>query len=83
MLDDFDDLDSAAFLEDLEDELTAPAAAATAASPRRSPRRRDRRILGMNAIQRFVISLMLFSSVCLLGFFFLLITEKIYPPFLF
>ena len=37
--------------------------------------------LGMNAFQRFVISTLLFSVVCVLGAMLLLITGKIALPF--
>jgi hypothetical protein len=38
--------------------------------------------LGMTPPQRFVIAAMLMLMVCVLGTFFLLVTEKIYLPFL-
>jgi len=38
--------------------------------------------LGMTPPQRFVIATMLLLMVCVLGLFFLLVTEKIYLPFL-
>ena len=38
--------------------------------------------LGMTPPQRFVIATMLLLMVCVLGTFFLLVTEKIYLPFL-
>jgi hypothetical protein len=37
--------------------------------------------LGMTAGQRFVLALMLFMMVCVLGVFALIATEKIYLPF--
>ena len=37
--------------------------------------------LGMTPIQRFVIAVMVLMMVCVLGSFFLLVTEKIYLPF--
>lgn len=45
-----------------------------APSPRR---RRSGRFLGMTAVQRFVLSLMLFMMTCMLGTLFLMVTEKI------
>jgi hypothetical protein len=39
--------------------------------------------LGMNAQQRFILSLMLLFEVCLLGVMFLFVTGKIVPPFLY
>lgn len=47
------------------------------------PRRRPRRILGMSGLQRFVIALMLLFMTCLLSAFFLLVTQKIVPGFLY
>lgn len=41
-----------------------------------------RYFLGMRPVQRFVIALMLLFLVCLLGTFFLLVTEKIVLPFM-
>ncbi len=38
--------------------------------------------LGMTPVQRFVIAVMLLLMVCILGTFFLLVTEKIYLPIL-
>lgn len=38
--------------------------------------------LGMTPVQRFVIAAMLLLMVCILGSFFLLVSEKIYLPFL-
>jgi len=46
------------------------------------PRRPARRFLGMTPQQRFVISLMLLMITCILSSFCLLVTEKIYLPFL-
>ena len=40
-----------------------------------------RLFLGMTPIQRFVIAVMVLMMVCVLGSFFLLVTEKIYLPF--
>jgi hypothetical protein len=43
----------------------------------------DRRFfLGMTPVQRFVISLELLFTVCLIGVFVLLVLERIVPPFL-
>jgi hypothetical protein len=39
--------------------------------------------LGMTAPQRFVIAVMLFLMTCILGTFFLLVTERIVPPFIY
>jgi hypothetical protein len=37
--------------------------------------------LGMTAVQRFVLALMLFLMVCVMGTFFLMLTGKISPFF--
>ncbi|MFC1936796.1 hypothetical protein ACFLYP_03925 [Chloroflexota bacterium] len=74
MLDDLQGMtDTSAFLDELEDEE----------KPKPSPKRRSRRsmrILGMTPIQMFVISIELFLMVCILGFFFLIITDKMVLP---
>jgi hypothetical protein len=49
---------------------------------RRTPQRRQKEtFLGMTAQQRFILSLMLFLMVCVMGTFALLITESISLPF--
>jgi len=40
-------------------------------------------ILGINAQQRFILSVMLLFVVCLLGVMFLFVTGKVFPPFLY
>jgi len=40
-------------------------------------------VLGMNAQQRFILSLMPLCVVCLLGVMFMFVTGKIVPPFLY
>jgi len=40
-----------------------------------------RHFLGMTPLQRFVIAVMVLLMVCVLGSFFLLVTERIYLPF--
>ncbi len=42
---------------------------------------RSSNFLGMNAFQRFVISFLLFSMVCVLGVMFLLVSGSISLPF--
>jgi hypothetical protein len=46
------------------------------------PQRTARLFLGMTPVQRFVIAVMILMMVCVLGSFFLLVTERIYLPFL-
>jgi len=43
--------------------------------------RRKRPFLGLTPVQRFVLALMLFLNVCLLGFFCLMATGRIVLPF--
>ena len=40
-------------------------------------------VMGMNAQQRFILSVMLLFVVCLLGVMFLFVTGKVVPPFLY
>lgn len=46
-------------------------------------RRTFDQVTGTSAVQRFVLAMMLFLSVCLLGLLFLVLTGKIVPSFLF
>lgn len=48
----------------------------------KKPRRSIDQITGMNAKQRFFLAIMLLIMICLMGMMFLLITEKIVPPFM-
>ena len=41
----------------------------------------ETQFLGMTPVQRFVIALMIFLMICILGSFFLLITETVWLPF--
>lgn len=43
---------------------------------------RERRFLGLTAFQRFVISVLLFLITCMVGSFFLLVTQRAVLPFL-
>jgi uncharacterized membrane protein SpoIIM required for sporulation len=40
-------------------------------------------IIGINAFQRFVLAVMFFITLCLLGFVFLILMGKIVPTFLY
>lgn len=42
---------------------------------------RERRFLGLTPVQRFVLSLMFFLMICMLGTLCLLVTERMVPPF--
>jgi hypothetical protein len=45
-------------------------------------RRSFDQMTGMTAAQRFILAVMLFAIVCLLGFAGLVVTGKIVPPFM-
>ena len=55
--------------------------AETAIRRRPSRRRRNDTFLGMTAVQRFILSLMLFLLICVLGAFALLFSGSIVLPF--
>jgi hypothetical protein len=65
--------------DDVFVEPEKPAEPAPATSTRRVRRRRGN-FLGMTAMQRFIIAIMLLFMVCLLGTLCLLVTQKIYFP---
>ncbi len=67
-----EDAASASYFE--EETKYKPAANTKAAA---IPAKPSRRILGMTGMQRFVITFMLFMTVCVLGAMALLITNKI------
>jgi hypothetical protein len=69
-----DDLrDDAGYIEDDEQDFESQKAAASTKS--------QSQFLGMTPVQRFVIALMIFMMICILGSFFLLITETVWLPF--
>ncbi len=45
-----------------------------------APVRERGNFLGMTALQRFILSMMLLFSVCLLGSLCLLVTQRLVPP---
>ena len=49
---------------------------------RRAVRRRSGQFMGMTSQQRFVLSLMMFFMICILGALVLVVFERIYLPFL-
>jgi hypothetical protein len=68
-----DDLrDDAGYMEDEEQEFEYQKADTNTSSPSK--------FLGMTPVQRFVIALMIFMMTCILGSFFLLITETVWLP---
>lgn len=69
----FDNLrDEAASSPFYEEEAKFQPAAGTGSSPRRS-----KRILGLTAMQRFVVAVMVMLAVCIIGSMVLLATDKI------
>ena len=69
-----DDLRNSTFIDEEEEQEEA-----TTSRPVRKARSQ---FLGMTAPQRFVLVLLLFLMVCLLGSFTLIISEKIVLPFI-
>jgi hypothetical protein len=73
----FDDLrndsNQAAFLED----QPAPAAVSTGGRPAKKAKKKSTKILGMTAVQRFVLATLLFLVVCILGVAVLVLTGKV------
>jgi hypothetical protein len=57
-----------------------PIEAVSAAGYTSRARRRQGNFLGMTAMQRFIIAVMILMMTCLLGAFFLLVTQRIVPP---
>ncbi len=77
MVDDFQDVsDSSVFLDELEAEDRRPPP-----SPKRSRGSTSQGFLGMTPIQTFIISAMFFFIVCLIGFFFMMVTGKMVVTF--
>jgi len=81
MVDDFLDAgDSSVFLDELEAEDNAPP------PPQQEPKRGGRLstslgFLGMTPIQTFILSAMFFFSVCIIGFFLMMVTGKMVVSF--
>jgi hypothetical protein len=72
MLDDFREQASSSVFIDEEEETSRKARS----------EHRERYFLGMSPAQRFVIALLLLLITCVLGTFSLLVTERIFLPFL-
>ena len=47
----------------------------------KNPSQSAPQFLGMTPVQRFVIAVMVLMMICILGSFFLVVTDKIYLPF--
>ena len=52
-------------------------------SDAKAPRETLRLFFGMTPVQRLVITVMILLMICVMGSFFLLVTERIYLPFIF
>jgi hypothetical protein len=48
-----------------------------------TPSQERRYFLGMTPVQRFVIAVMVLMITCIIGTFYLLVTEKVVPGFIF
>jgi hypothetical protein len=75
----FDNLrDDSSFYEDEPNDLyPQPAAPAQpVVATRRSPRRREARFMGMTAQQRFLLSVMLLITVCVIGVLAMVVTGR-------
>ena len=69
-------------LDDLREQASSEEGFGEEVRPVRHIPYRERRFLGMTASQRFVVAFMFFVIVCMLGIFFLLVSQKIVPGFL-
>lgn len=78
-IDDF--RDAGAFIEDDEDET--PSSAEKKRPSSRGGGGAPVGALGLTAVQRFILSLLLLMMACLLGTFFLIATGRVIPPGLF
>lgn len=78
MFDDFDD--TASFLDDLEDEPGLILDDVSPPAPRGKGGRSSGRILGMTDIQSFIISALLFFEVGIMGYFFMIVANKMALP---
>ena len=72
-----DDLRNSSFMDEEE-----PQEEKEEVAVKRPSRRKKGEFMGMTAPQRFVLVLLLFFMVCLLGSFALILTEKIVLPFI-
>lgn len=81
MLDNLRDPDPSQFFQD-EDEIETNIENPDSGYKSSNNNRNYRRFLGFKSQQLFILLLMLFLVVCLLGVMFLLVTGKIAPTFL-
>jgi hypothetical protein len=71
-----DSADSSFYEEEPNDLYREPVASAVPAPRRRITAMRNGRVLGMTAQQRFLVSIMLFFAVCILGALAMFVFEK-------
>ena len=76
MFDNLRDSAESSFYEEEPNDLYKEPVATTAAAPRRRATSRSGRFLGMTAQQRFLISVMLLFTVCIVGTLAMLVLEK-------
>ncbi|MCS6908087.1 MAG: hypothetical protein RML93_09435 [Anaerolineales bacterium] len=70
-------------LDQLREQASSqPFAEEEGSQPRTILPERERRFLGLTAFQRFVLSVLLFIVTCMVGSFFLLVTQRVVLPFL-
>lgn len=75
-----DDLrNSSVFIDDEEDDLNTPEQPSQPGRNRRA--KKEPTFLGMTAVQRFLLSVMVFFMVCILGILALVATGSIVIPF--
>jgi len=69
-------------IDKLREQASSEAFFEKAPEPEAAAPYRERRFLGLTAFQRFIISLLLFMITCMIGGFFLLVTQRVVLPFL-
>jgi hypothetical protein len=69
-------------IDELREEASSETFFEKAPEPEPTPPYRERRLLGLTAFQRFIISLLLFLITCMIGSFLLLVTQRVVLPFL-
>jgi hypothetical protein len=67
-------------LDDLRNSANSPFLNDEHFEPEEPQPEEKRSFMGMTAVQRFVISLLLFFMVLILGGFLLILFQKVYPP---
>lgn len=75
-----DDLRNSSYLDEEEEEVKQQEET-RAAVARPVRRKKKKNFLGMTAQERFVLSLMLFMLICVLGAFALVLTKSVVLPF--